>query len=401
MAPAKRPFGRGQLISTTASSFMTSSLATPVTSAITPVNPNDAALDRVIQRIANIETLCNAVYREVLLLGNELSECKWKGEYLVDPLWDQPEHKDKSRNWKDWLKLRGFVLRQGERDIQIQEQQAYSFMAWASCTATLYKINEERSDPLPLPTNPSQLTPYQGLFERVEDWSAADEWSDDVIAKASPNALRDTGAPYAENQARFIATWEKVCQTIPIDKRTTSDGLLAPPSVNLSKQYFSREKAIRDAEAKAKKAAEEEAKNSGATTVGNKPQTFETRKKGATAKPPKKPSVSAEELARQAAEASLVKDIQDYRNALHNLRVSADALETILKNILVRGGDERLVLMRQRTDMGIFSVHDDMELLRGAVETCQAVFRLATEKYQRPEPISRHEVDPQTATVEV
>ena len=75
-------------------------------------------------------------------------------------------------------------------------------------------------------------------------------------------------------------------------------------------------------------------------------------------------------------------------------------METLLKNILVRGGDERLDAMRQRTDMGIFSVKDDMDLLRGAVETCQNVFRLATEQYQRPEPISRHEVDPTTATVD-
>ena len=380
---------------------MTSSLATAPTSAIRPVDPNDTALDRVIQRIANIETLCNAVFREVLLLGNELSECKWTGEYLLDPKWDEPELGGKSRTWENWLKMRGFILRQGDRDIQVDHKQAASLMAWASCTATLYRVNEERVDPLPLPTNPSQLTPYQALFERVEDWSAAEEWGDDVLEKASSNALEKTGAPYAENQARFVATWEKVCQTIPMEKRTTSDGLLAPPPVNLSKQYFSREKAIRDAEAKAKKAAEEEAKNPPATTVGNKPQTSETKKKGKAATPPKKPKVSAEELARQAAEAALVKDIQDYRHALHNLRVSADALEAMLKNILVRGGDERLAEMRQRTDMGIFSVHDDMELLRGAVQTCQTVFRLATEKYQRPEPISRHEVDPQTATVEI
>ena len=335
------------------------------------------------------------------MLGNELSECKWTGEYFLDPLWDEPEHKDKTRTWAGWLKLRGFVLRQGEKDIQIQESQSYSLMAWASCTATLYKANEERIDPLPLPTNPSQLTPYQALFERVEDWSAADEWSDDVLQKASSNALEKTGAPYAENQAKFVQTWEKVCQTIPMEKRKTADGLLAPPPRDLSNKYFSREKAIRDAEAKAKKAAEEEANNPPATTVGNKPQTPETKAKAKTAKPPQKPKASAEELARQAAEVAFVKDIQDYRHALHNLRVSADALEALLKNILVRGGDERLVAMRQRTDMGIFSVHDDMELLRGAVETCQSVFRLATEKYQRPEPISRHEVGAENATVEL
>lgn len=379
---------------------MTSALATATTTAIKPIDPSDAALDRVIQRIANIETLCNAVYREVLLLGNELSECKWKGEYLVDPLWDQPEHKDKSRNWKDWLKLRGFVLRQGDKDIQVEDKTAASLMAWTSCTATLYKVNEERDFPLPLPTNPSQLTPYQSLFERVDDWSAAEAWSDDVLEKATPNALRDTGAPYAENQARFVTIWEEVCSKLPIEKRTTSDNLLAPPPKTFSEQYFSRKKAIRDADAKAKKAAEEEKNNPPATTVGNKPQSNSTKEKVKTATPPQKPKISAEELARQAAEVAFVKDIQDYRHALHNLRVSADALETLLKNILVRGGDERLIAMRQRTDMGIFSVDDDMDLLRGAVETCQNVFRLATEQYQRPEPISRHEADPTTATVD-
>ena len=380
---------------------MTSLLATASTSAIKPVDPSDAALDRVIQRIANIETLCNAVYREVLLLGNELSECKWTGEYFLDPKWDDPEFQDKSRTWENWLKMRGFVLRQGDKDIQVQDKTAASLMAWASCTATLYKVNQERDFPLPLPTNPSQLTPYQSLFERVDDWSAAETWSDDVLSVASPNALEKTGAPYAEQQNRFVEAWEKVCSIIPMEKRETSDRRLAPPSKSFSEQYFSREKAIRDAEARAKKAAEEEAKNPPATTVGNKPQTPETKEKGKKATPPKKTRASAEELARQAAEVAFIKDIQDYRHGLHNLRVSADALETLLKNILVRGGDERLIAMRQRTDMGIFSVHDDMDLLRGAVETCQNVFRLATDKYQRPDPISRHEVDPQTATVEV
>ena len=400
MTGPRRAFGPGHSHSTPTFSPMTSSLATAPTNAIRPVDPNDAALDRIIQRIANIETLCDAVYREVLLLGNELSECKWKGEYLVDPLWDELKHKDKDRTWENWLKMRGFVLRQGDRDIQVDHRQAASLMAWTSCTATLYKVNEERDFPLPLPTNPSQLAPYQSLFERVEDWSAAEAWSDDVLEKANPTTLSKTGAPYAENQARFVATWEKVCQTMPMEKRTTADGLLAPPQVSISRQYFSREKAIRDAEARAKKAAEEEASNPPATTVGNKPQTSETKAKAKTAKPPQKPKVSAEELARQAAEVAFVKDIQDYRHALHNLRVSADALEALLKNILVRGGDERLDAMRQRTDMGIFSVNDDMDLLRGAVETCQNVFRLATEQYQRPEPISRHEVDPTTATVD-
>ena len=379
---------------------MTSLLATASTSAIKPVDPSDAALDRVIQRIANIETLCNAVYREVLLLGNELSECKWTGEYFLDPKWDDPEFQDKSRTWENWLKMSGFVLRQGDKDIQVQDKTAASLMAWASCTATLYKINEERDFPLPLPTNPSQLTPYQSLFERVDDWSAAETWSDDVLEKASSNALGKTGAPYAENQARFVEVWEEVCSKLPIEKRTTSDNLLAPPPKTFSEEYFRRKKAIRDAEAKAKKAAEEEKNNPPATTVGNKPQSNSTKEKVKTARPPQKPKVSAEELARQAAEVAFVKDIQDYRHALHNLRVSADALETLLKNILVRGGDERLDAMRQRTDMGIFSVKDDMDLLRGAVETCQNVFRLATEQYQRPEPISRHEVDPTTATVD-
>lgn len=383
------------------------SVLVPAPRELTTVDPTASGVDRIETRVANIELLCNAVYREILLLGNELSECKWSGDYLLDPKWNEPEHADRSRTWADWLQhVRKFVLRQESSETKIDVKKAANLMAWSSCYATLADANRDRQArgllPLPLPTTHAQLQPFQGLFARVDDWSAGEAWSEDVKAVAHSNAIRDTEPPYAEEQPRFLSKWEEICATLPVDKRQTPDGLMAAPPRDFSQNYLTRERKIAEAERKAKEA---KGKPSGgekpALTVGSKAQSSKKRAAGASTKLPVTTKKSKEQLEAEAHEAALRKDITDYRNGLHNLRVSADALETLLKNILVRNGDGRLAEMRARTDLGVYAVDDDMGLLRGAVETCQRVYKLATEPYIPPTPISRHEVDPATATVEV
>ena len=51
--------------------------------------------------------------------------------------------------------------------------------------------------------------------------------------------------------------------------------------------------------------------------------------------------------------------------------------------------------------MGVYSVDDDVAKLRDAVLVCQSIYKLITEPYTPPAPISRHEVDPSTATVDL
>lgn len=374
------------------------SVLVPAPRELIAVDPTAAGVDRIEARVANIELLCNAVYREILLLGNELSECKWSGDYLLDPKWNEPEHTARSRTWKNWLQhVRQFVLRQESSETKIDDTKAANLMAWSSCYATLAAANRDRQArgllPLPLPTTHAQLQPFQGLFARVDDWSAEEAWSEDVKAVAHSNAIEKTEPPYAEEQPRFLAKWEEICSTMPVKKRQTPDGLMAPPPRNFSQNYLTRERQIAEAERKAKEAKDkppEEEKP--ALTVGSKPQSSKTRAAGTSTKPPKAPAKSQEEREAEAHEQALRKDITDYRNCLHNLRVSADALETLLKNILVRNGDGRLAEMRARTDLGVYAVDDDMGLLRGAVETCQRIYRLATEPYTPPAPMPRSTV---------
>ena len=367
---------------------------------LTAIDESAPAADRIAARVSNINILCEAVHREIILLGKELSDCKWSGEYLMDLRWEEPKYKDKPRTWAYWLKeVRPFVLRTGREEVSLTDKNAGPLMAFSSCYATLAAENRRREAqgllPLPLPNTQSQIDPYQGLFDRVDDWSAAKEWPAEVLANAHSNAIRDTLAPYAEDQQRFLAKWSEICGALPIEKRETKDGLMAPPNRDFSQNYLTREAEIarkekEAAEAKDKPAAE--SSDSNAITVGKKKQSSETASSGATAKKPEAPEKSKEEKEAEAHEAALQQDIRDYRNGLHNLRTSADALEARLKNILVKNGDGRLAEMRKRTDLGVYSVDNDLELLRGAVETCQRVFRLATEPYTPPAPIAREEV---------
>ena len=93
--------------------------------------------------------------------------------------------------------------------------------------------------------------------------------------------------------------------------------------------------------------------------------------------------------------------MRDYRLKLNNLQQSAESLEGFIKNTLAREGSESYLREHRQQEMGVYSVSDDVVKLRDAVVVCQSIYGLITEPYSKPEPISRHEVDPQTATVEV
>jgi hypothetical protein len=93
--------------------------------------------------------------------------------------------------------------------------------------------------------------------------------------------------------------------------------------------------------------------------------------------------------------------VRDYRLKLNNLQQSAESLEAFIKNTLAREGSESYLQELRRQEMGVYSVDDDINKLRDAVLVCQSVFKLITEPYAPPAPISRHEVDPTTATIDL
>ena len=104
--------------------------------------------------------------------------------------------------------------------------------------------------------------------------------------------------------------------------------------------------------------------------------------------PPKK---SKAELEAERRAYQVQQDARDYRLKLMNLQQSAESLQAFLKNTLAREGSEAYLTQMRGLDLGIYSVGNDIELLRGAVTTLQGVFRLATDPYTPPTPISRED----------
>ena len=85
---------------------------------------------------------------------------------------------------------------------------------------------------------------------------------------------------------------------------------------------------------------------------------------------------------------------------MNNLQESAQALEAFIKNTLAREGSDSYLRELRQQEMGIYSVTDDVAKLREAVVVCQSIYRLITEPYAPPVPISRYD-DPKTTTVEI
>lgn len=345
--------------------------------------------------IRNIELLCDLDWRGRLLLGAELSRMKWSGDFTRDDVWRPDE---KARGWNEWLKRRDFRLEGGEKTMH--EETANTLMMWSVLYANFVAVNEQRVErgllPLPLPTSVSQLRPYASMMRRVDDWQPPQ-------LDQSGNATSfDMQAPFAEHQPEVLAAWQEAYESIPPDKRERK-GQPRPPTETESKDYLRKKEGLKQLKAREEREIEEAKQD--ALTVGEKPA--DPAKQQAAAAAPSKtkkkaaPKKSAEELEAERRAFQIQDDVRSYRIKLNNLQQSAESLEAFIKNTLAREGSESYLRELRQQQMGFYSVDDDVAKLRDAVMVCQSIYKLITEPYTPPAPISRHEVDPSTATVDL
>ena len=346
--------------------------------------------------IRNIELLCDLDWRGRLLLGAELSRMKWSGDFTRDDDVWRPD--ETARGWDEWLKRRDFRLEGGEKAMH--HETANTLIMWSVLYANFVAVNEQRAEqgllPLPLPTSVSQLRPYQSMMRRVDDWTPPEFTRDADTVRMQ--------APFAENQPDVIAAWEEAFQSIPPEKRMRK-GELRPPTKTESEDYLRRKEGLKQLKAREERELEE-AKQA-ALTVGEK-AADPARQAAAAAPPPRAkarpkpaPKKSAEELAAEQRAYQIQQDVRAYRLKMNNLQESAQALEAFIKSTLAREGSESYLRELRQQEMGIYSVTDDVAKLRDAVVVCQSIYKLITEPYAPPEPISRYEVDPKTTTVEI
>jgi hypothetical protein len=345
--------------------------------------------------IQNIELLCDLDWRGRLMLGSELSRMKWTGDFTRDDVWRPDES---ARSWNEWLKRRDFRLDGGEKAMG--DESANTLVMWSVLYANFVTENEKRAErgllPLPLPTSVSQLRPYQSMMQRVDDWTPPE------LAQAGSSTAFEMQPPFAEHQPQVIAAWQEVFESIPPDKRTRK-GQLRPPTRPESEEYFRKKEGLRQLKEREEREIEEAKQQ--ALTVGSTPANAERQAAAAAPPPPAKkkalPKKTQAELEAEQRAFRVQQDVRDYRLKLNNLQQSAESLEAFIKNTLAREGTESYLRELRQQEMGVYSVSDDVAKLRDAVLVCQSIYGLITEPYSRPEPISRHEVDPQTATVEV
>lgn len=347
--------------------------------------------------IRNIELLCDLDWRGRLLLGAELSRMKWSGDFTRDDVWRPDEQ---ARSWEEWLKRRGFRLEGGE--TAISDKTANTLIMWSVLYTNFVAVNEERAErgllPLPLPTSVSQLRPYQSMMRRVDDWQPPE-----LNQPGAPTAGFELQPPFAESQPEVIAAWQEAWEAIPPDKRERK-GQPRPPTETESTDYLRKKEGLKQLKAREEREIDE-AKQA-ALTVGEKPadpvkQQAAAAQSRAKAKANPAPKKSAEELEAERRAFQIQDDVRSYRLKLNNLQQSAESLEAFIKNTLAREGSESYLRELRQQEMGIYSVSDDIQKLRDAVVVCQSVFKLITEPYAPPAPISRHEVDPANATIEV
>ena len=338
--------------------------------------------------IVNIELLCDLDWRGRLLLGAELSRLKYSGDFTRDDVWRPDET---ARSWDEWLKRRDFRLEGGESAIS--EPTAKALIMWSVLYANFAAENESRAErgllPLPLPTSISQLRPYAAMMQRVDDWQKP-ELNQASFSKMQP--------PFAEHQPQVIAAWQEAFESIPPDKRTRK-GELRPPTRTESEDYFRKKEGL-----KALKEREEKEIQEAALNVGAKPA--DPAKQSAAAAPPRPkakpaPKKSQAELEAERRAYQIQDDVRSYRLKMNNLQQSAESLEAFIKTTLAREGSEAYLHELRQQEMGIYSVDNDVAKLRDAVVVCQSIYKLITEQYQPPEPISRHEVNVQDTTVEI
>jgi hypothetical protein len=348
--------------------------------------------------IQNIELLCDLDWRGRLMLGAELSRMKWSGDFTRDDVWRPDEA---ARGWAEWLKRRDFRLDGGDKPMS--DESANTLVMWSVLYANFAAENENRAKrgllPLPLPTSVSQLRPYQSMMQRVDDWTPPQ------LDRSHPNehdGAFEMQPPFADHQPQVIAAWQEVFESIPPDKRTRK-GELRPPSKTESEDYFRKKEGLRQLKEREEREIEEAKQD--ALTVGSTPANAERQAAAAAPPSPTKkkapPKKTQAELEAERRAFQVQQDVRDYRLKLNNLQQSAESLEGFIKNTLAREGSESYLKELRQQEMGVYSVSDDVAKLRDAVVVCQSIYELITEPYSRPEPISRHEVDPQTATVEV
>ena len=376
---------------------------TPLATVGPPLGLQETSADmspeqRCLIGIRNIELLCDLDWRSRLLLGAELSRMKWQGDFTRDDVWRPDE---KARGWAEWLKRRDFRLEGGEKAMS--EDTANTLIMWSVLYANFVAVNEQRAErgllPLPLPTSVSQLRPYQSMMRRVDDWTPPK-----LDQPGAPTVPFEMQPPFAEHQPEVIAAWEEAFQSIPPEKRTRK-GELRPPTETESKGYLRKKEGLKQLKAREEREIDE-AKQA-ALTVGEKPadpakqQAAAAPSPRAKAKPKPAPKKSAEELKAERRQYQIQDDVRSYRLKLNNLQESALSLEAFIKNTLAREGSESYLRELRQQQMGVYSVDDDVAKLRDAVLVCQSIYKLITEPYTPPAPISRHEVDPSTATVDL
>lgn len=350
--------------------------------------------------IRNIELLCDLDWRGRLLLGAELSRMKWSGDFTRDDVWRPDE---KARAWDEWLKRRDFRLEGGEKAMAADT--ANTLIMWSVLYANFVAVNEQRAErgllPLPLPTSVSQLRPYQSMMRRVDDWQPPE------LDRSHPSdhaGAFDLQPPFAESQPEVIAAWQEAYESIPPDKRQRK-GQPRPPTKTESEDYLRKKEGLKQLKAREEREIEEAKRD--ALTVGEKPA--DPIKQAAAAAPPPRTKAkakpptpkSAEELEAERRQYQIQQDVRDYRLKLNNLQQSAESLQAFIKNTLAREGSESYLRELRQQEMGIYSVDNDVDKLRDAVTVCQSIYNLITQPYTPPEPISRHDVDPATATIEV
>jgi len=349
--------------------------------------------------IRNIELLCDLDWRGRLLLGAELSRMKWSGDFTRDDVWRPDEQ---ARGWAEWLKRRDFRLEGGEKAMG--DETANTLIMWSVLYANFVAVNEQRAErgmlPLPLPTSVSQLRPYQSMMRRVDDWQPPH------LDRSHPNdhaGAFDLQPPFAESQPEVLAAWQEAYESIPPDKRERK-GQPRPPTKTESEDYLRKKQGLKQLKAREEREIEEAKKD--ALTVGEKPadpgkQAAAAAPPRAKAKPKPAPKKSAEELEAERRAFQVQDDVRSYRLKLNNLQQSAESLEAFIKNTLAREGSESYLRELRQQEMGIYSVDDDVAKLRDAVVVCQSIYKLITEPYTPPAPISRHEVDSSTATIDL
>ena len=340
--------------------------------------------------VQNIELLLDLEWRSNLLLGAELSRMKWSGDFTRDTVWTGD---DKARGWPDWLRRRGFRL--SSSNSSMSDDTANALIMWSVLYGCFAEENERRAQrdqlPLPLPTSVSQLRPYATLMHRVPVGNGPGQWKPPALDQASNQTSFDMEPPFAAAQPDVITAWEAAWETIPPDKRIRK-GEPVPPTEPVSRQYFAEREGLKQLKAREDRDLDEAKQQS--ITVNQRPASPERQQAAAaprTNRTPAPPRKSEAELEAERRAYQIQQDARDYRLKLMNLQQSAESLQAFLRNTLAREGSESYLTQMRGLDLGIYSVGNDIELLRGAVTTLQGVFRLATDPYTPPTPISRED----------